>query len=109
MRVEHSGSTDSRVELQLVTTDGSAKAGSDYIGGSFPAPIYAGYNWITLPIVIKIDSVAEDDETFTVSIRLPEDSPYTAGSDATVTIHDGCGPGFTVTIHNGHARCEQSE
>ena len=80
------------VEFWIVTSEVTATS-DDYIGGRFPATILAGYDFMTMPILIRSDDVEDDSETFTVSIELEEDSPFKAGRDATITIREEPPPG----------------
>ena len=95
VKVELSSAPTKDVRFNLVTSDGTANSGSDYIGGSFPGAIFAdpgyGYKWAVLPLIAYLDNLVENDETFRLSIQLPEGSlyaNYAVGSDAIITIRD---------------------
>ncbi|BFM08769.1 Calx-beta domain-containing protein [Halioxenophilus aromaticivorans] len=75
------------IGLQLATADGTALAGEDYTATNTSVTVPAGSTAVDVLIPILSDDIAEDDETFTVTL-----SNLTSGviseSTATITIVD---------------------
>ncbi len=70
--VTRGGRTDSRVSVDVTTTDGSAQAGQDYIGLTTTTLTF-GANETTklVTVVIYPDDIVEPDETFYVKLSNP--------------------------------------
>ena len=97
-----SGEVSQDVTVAYVTADGTAEAPDDYTAAA-PAdgltiPIPAGETTATFTVATIHDTLAEDSETFTVTLTLPADpAPVVslADDEATVTITDDA---LTVTV-----------
>jgi len=85
-RITRTGSTTGSVQLTYATVDGSAIGWSDFDGADQPVTFNAGDTYKDVRIIIRGDSVAEANETF--SVRLDK----VTGS----TIVDGTGRGTIV-------------
>ncbi|OYX75791.1 MAG: hypothetical protein B7Y95_00655 [Rhizobiales bacterium 32-66-11] len=70
------------VTVQYATVDGTAVAGSDYVGGTGTVTFAAGETSKTVHVDIIGDTVAEANETFTVKLSNP--SGATLGDDTAV-------------------------
>src|SRR5690606_5651355 len=81
-----SGASVQTVSVNYATADGTAQAGSDYVGASGTLTFAPGTTSQTLVITINGDLVTEADETFVVNLA----------SAANATILDGSGQG-TIT------------
>ena len=92
-------------QVRLVSTDGTATAGSDFTGGPYTVDFPAGDTRATLRIAIVDDNVPEESEAFNVTIvanDLPAGVSVGTPSGATVTIRDDDQPhpaptGLTAT------------
>ncbi len=85
--VELSKAVSSAVTFSWLTADGSATAGSDYTAQtSTDVTLAAGETTATLEVQTTADKIADDDETFTVTVttrNLP--AGVTLGTDTTAT------------------------
>ncbi len=75
------------VTVDYATSDGTATAGSDYLGASGSVTFEPGETSKTVAVVVTGDTVAEGDETFTVALSNPSGATIDDGS-ATGTIVD---------------------
>jgi len=75
------------VSFNFATADGTAFSGQDYVGLSGNVVIPAGMSAVTLRVRIQGDTLAESNETFTVSLSNVVGATVAVGS-ATGTIHD---------------------
>ena len=81
-------SLDAPLAFTLATDDGTAES-SDYTAfSSRPVAMAARATTATSSVVTTSDDLVEDDETFTVSISVPDGSLFGAGDPATITIED---------------------
>ena len=62
------------VTVDYATSDGTAEAGSDYIAASGTLTIEAGTTLNTITVAMIGDTVVEQDETFTVTLKQPSDA-----------------------------------
>jgi len=92
--------SDRDVLIDYVTNDGTATAGLDYNSASGTLTIPAGLLQATLPIGVIGDTLAEDDEFFTVSLSNPRATspgqPTSIVIDETLVISDGLGVGIIL-------------
>jgi hypothetical protein len=92
--------SDRDVLIDYVTNDGTATAGLDYNSASGTLTIPAGLLQATLPIGVIGDTLAEDDEFFTVSLSNPRATlpgqPTSIVTDETLVISDGLGVGIIL-------------
>ncbi|MBI1176026.1 hypothetical protein GC207_01150 [bacterium] len=89
--VQINGTTTSNMSVDYTTSDGTAKAGTDYEAQSGTITFPAGQTNATISINLVNDQIAESPESFYVTLRNPNPSDYSAlGTDyqATVTIDD---------------------
>ncbi len=92
-------------QVRLVSTDGTATAGSDFTGGPYTVDFPAGDTRATLRIAIKDENVPEEREEFSVTIvdlNLPAGVSVGTPSESAVTIRDDDQPhpaptGLTAT------------
>jgi Domain of unknown function (DUF4394)/Calx-beta domain len=106
------GNTDAALTVDYATNDGSATSGFDYQPTSGTLSFAPGETIKTIPIQIVSSPIAENDETFTVTlsnIDLNNDgAALESPSTATVTIVDGSSAAanppavtiYAVTINN---------
>ena len=95
--------------VRLVSTDGTATAGSDFTGGPYTVDFPAGDTRATLRIAIKDENVPEEREAFNVTIvanGLPAGVSVGTPSESAVTIRDDDKPppaptGLTATAGAG--------
>jgi Subtilase family/Calx-beta domain len=78
------------VYFNYSTTDGSATGGSDYFAISDQFKVQVGVSSVQLGIAVYGDSIAEDDETFFVTLSAPVNS-ILGDASATGTIEDDDG------------------
>ena len=94
------GATEA-VTVDYATADGDALAGNDYTGtrGTLTIPTGASSGVISVPIID--DDVAEDDETFTLTLSNPSNAALPGGANSvavTGTIIDDEKPTVTITL-----------
>lgn len=75
------------VTVQYATVGGSATQGSDFVGASGTVTFLPGETSKTITIVVLGDSIAENNETFTVALSSPTNA----------TLSDATGVGTIVT------------
>ena len=86
LTISLSAASDVAVTVVYATADGTAKAGSDYIGvASTTATIAVGSTSATVSVTILDDAIYEGDETFSLDLSGPSGATLGDGS-ATVTI-----------------------
>jgi len=91
--VERTGGSDGAATVKFATSPGTAKAGKDYITKSGVLKWASGEEGPkTIDIVIKNDTAAEPDETFSVKLSKATHAAL-ATAAAVVTIHDDDGGG----------------
>ncbi|MEN8220908.1 MAG: cohesin domain-containing protein [Pseudomonadota bacterium] len=92
IKVKRTGGSDGAVSVQCGTSDGTAKAGLDYIATLITRWWKDGdASDKTCPVVIMDDSEPENDETFFVSLGNPTGGAEIKPPDtAVVTIIDNC-------------------
>ncbi|WP_322816600.1 beta strand repeat-containing protein, partial [Chloroflexus sp.] len=90
--------SDRDILFDYTTTDGTALAILDYGASAGTLTIPAGSLQVTLPVGVIGDTLAEDDEFFTVNLSNPRATlpgqPSTIVTDETVVISDGIGVGI---------------
>jgi hypothetical protein len=92
--VSRSGGSDGLVTVHYATSNGTARAGSDYSARSGTLSLNPGQTSKTFSIPITNDGIADGDETVNLTL-----SAVTGGgtlgtpSTAVLTIHDGSPPG----------------
>ena len=89
------------VTVDYATADGDALAGNDYTGTSGTLTIPSGESSGIISVPIIDDDVAEDDETFTLTLSNPSNAalPGSASSVAVIgTIADDEKPRVTITL-----------
>jgi VCBS repeat-containing protein len=69
--IEREGGSSKAVEVTLMTLDGTATDGKDYIAREDPIIFAAGETQQYFPITIKDDFIAEGDETVTLILTKP--------------------------------------
>jgi hypothetical protein len=90
--VTRTGSTEKTVTVQYATAEGSANAGSDYVGTSGTLTFAPGDATKTIAVLVQGDALPEPDETFTVILSNP--------TNATLSVSQA-----TRTIQNDDAAC----
>jgi glucose/arabinose dehydrogenase len=84
--LQRSGSIDGTATVDFATSDGTASAGSDYTATTSGTVSFAvGQLTQTISIPILNDTVAEPDETFSVTLSNPS-SGVSLGSQTTATV-----------------------
>jgi uncharacterized repeat protein (TIGR01451 family) len=86
------------VTLAYATSDGSARAGSNYAAASGTLTIPAGQTQIMIPITIMNDQLSEGDKTLAVTLSDPSGAALAMPSTATLTIVDD-GTAITGGVH----------
>ena len=82
--------------VQYTTSDGTARAGEDYTAASGTLTFAAGDTEETIEVTLDDDALAEDDETFKVTLSNASDASI-ANGEATGTITDDEGtPALTI-------------
>jgi hypothetical protein len=66
-----SNPSSKQISIQYSTADGSAQAGSDYVGASGTFTILAGATFSFFTVVVNGDSLVENDETFFLNLTNP--------------------------------------
>jgi uncharacterized repeat protein (TIGR01451 family) len=79
-----------RVTVQLLTLDGTARSGSDYVYTNGTATFEPGVTELPWTLLVRADTVPEDDETFLVNLRQPANATLGA-IQAQVTIRNDDG------------------
>ncbi len=89
MTVTKTGLTEQAVTVDYATSNGTATAGSDYSTASGSLSFAAGDTSKTITVTLTPDSVAEGDETITVTLSNPTNSTIsTASAAGTITNDD---------------------
>src|SRR5437660_1579847 len=78
-------------KVDFATTDGTAKAGSDYVATSGTLTFNPGDTQKTVTVQVNGDTLNEPDETFFVTLTNPVNSTITR-AQATGTIKNDDGP-----------------
>lgn len=74
------------VVVEYTTADGSAEAGSDYVAKSGSVTIPAGQTQAIVAVMINNDDVAEDSETFSMTLSNPTNATLgTSSANSTIT------------------------
>lgn len=99
--VTRGGATEQTVTVEYATSDGSAKAGQDYTATSGTLTFAPNETTKTITVPILADTVAEPDESFTVTLSNPTNATLLV-AQATGTIQNddvvvACGPRPRVT------------
>ncbi len=105
LTLELSAARGAATQVRLISTDGTATAGSDFAGGPYTVDFPAGDTSAELRIAIEDENVPEEREEFSVTIvaqDLPAGVSVGAPKEATVTIRDDDQPhpaptGLTAT------------
>ena len=85
--VSLSAASDGEVTVEYATSDGTAAAGSDYTAASGTLTFAANETTKTVSVATTDDSVAEEDETFTLALSSPANATL-GDATATGTIND---------------------
>lgn len=86
--IQRSGSLSAPATVQFATSNGTATAGSDYQATSGTVSFAIGQAVQTITIPLIGDGIAENSETFTVTLSNPSGATLGSHSTATVTILD---------------------
>jgi 6-phosphogluconolactonase (cycloisomerase 2 family) len=94
LRVDRTGPLTGAVDVDFTTADGTASAGADYVARSGTLHFPAGVPTALVRVVLIDDSVAEPDETFTVTLSTPRGAALGPRGATLVTIRndDGARP-----------------
>jgi hypothetical protein len=88
------------ITATIKSTDGSARAGSDYVAVNAPVSWAGGESGSkTVPVTINADTSKEPDENFTLSVTNPVQAA--AGTSGTVTITNNDGNAFPKLVISG--------
>ena len=74
--------------LEYETADGTARAGEDYVAKSGTVTIRAGATSASVLVDLVEDSIAEDDETVVLRVKVPSDETQQAISGTALIIDD---------------------
>ena len=74
--------------LEYATADGTARAGEDYVATSGTLTIRAGATSASVLVNLVEDSIAEDDETVVLRVKVPSDETQQAISGTALIIDD---------------------
>jgi hypothetical protein len=96
--VGRTGSTAATLVLSLGVS-GTATPGTDYPALPATVTLAVGKTAVSIPIQATVDSVAEADETISVSLTVPNGYQAGANTSAVVTLHD-MPPGDGSLSHN---------
>ncbi|NQZ02729.1 MAG: hypothetical protein HRT45_18860, partial [Bdellovibrionales bacterium] len=91
------------IEFEVTSVDGSAIAGADYTALiNSRHTILTGFRAVTIPVVLGLDSVADDPEYFTVQISSLSGA-YGADIVAVIDVLDidDLGPSLTLSVYPG--------
>ena len=84
------------VTVEYATADGTATAGSDYTATSGTATIVAGATQTTVTVPVLGDTLAEPDETLTLSLNNPTNASLSTTSATGTITDDDAAPGLSV-------------
>ena len=84
------------VTVEYATVDGTATAGNDYTATSGTATIAAGATQTTVTVPVTGDTLAEPDETLTLSLSNPANASLTAASATGTITNDDAAPGLSI-------------
>ncbi len=99
IKVTRTGGSEGTVGVQYATSDGTARAGSDYIAVSGMLTFNDGETSKTFTIPIRNDSLAEGNETVHLTLRNPIGGAALAGlTSELLTIRDTSVPKFAVQV-----------
>jgi hypothetical protein len=76
------------VTVNYATTDGTATAGADYVGGSGTLSIPTGVSVGVINVQVVGDSVDEPDETFAVNLSGPSNASVAAAQGVVTLVND---------------------
>jgi serralysin len=85
--LELSAAITTDASITYRTQDGTALAGQDYIATSGTATIVAGQSFVSIPIEIIADTIAENTETFFLLISNPQGGIFPVGTDEISASH----------------------
>lgn len=83
-----SGSYTNKVTVDYNTVDGTATAGSDYVGKSGTLTFNPGVTTQNVTITIKGETMPESDETFLLSLSNPKGAPIVDGKGVITIAND---------------------
>ncbi len=89
---------EKEVTMEFSTSDGSAKAGSDYQAASGKATIPAGETSTTISVQITGDTLVESDETFTLSLNNPVNAQLGTAQATGTILNDDADPPPRIDI-----------
>ena len=84
------------VTVEYATADGTATAGSDYTATSGTATIAAGATQTTVTVPVLGDTLAEQDETLTLSLSNPANASLSTTSATGTITDDDAAPGLSI-------------
>ena len=103
--VSLSDATTSPVTVRYATSDGTATAGSDYVGDSGTLTFAAGESSKTITVAVIGDVAAEANETFAMTLSNPSGATLATASALGTIVNDdtagqpGTGTGSAVVYH----------
>jgi chitinase len=102
--------TTSPVTVRYETSDGTARAGLDFVATSATTTVPAGHTSTTVTVPILDDSLDELNETFTVTLSDPSGRSFVSSDRFSIIIFDNddppsltAGPGAQVVEGDGGA------
>ncbi len=98
--VKLSGPSSQVVTVNYATSDGTAKAGSDYTATSGTLAFNPGETSKTFSVPITDDALGEANETLTVSLTNPTNATLGSPSTATLTIKANDTVAFSLSNYN---------
>ena len=88
MTVTRTGNTSNTAVVHYSSSDGTAKAGSDYTAASGDLTFNPGETNKNIAVTILDDSASEEDETFSATLNAVAGAPVGSPQTTTVTILD---------------------
>jgi uncharacterized delta-60 repeat protein len=104
--IRFSAPSGKTISFNYATTDGTASAGTDFVGASGNAVVTAGTMVFSLPLTITGDTAVEPDEIFTLTLTNPQNATLARATATGTIIGDDNGAanpidlqGFLVFLH----------
>lgn len=82
------GQLDRALSIRVMATDGTAKAGEDFVRNESLLTIPAQVTSFQIPITVVQDTQVETDESFSLAVTAVDAGVQVNGSPATITIQD---------------------